>query len=77
LPDDLYTQLHAEAERSQQAATVLAREAIAWWLLQRRKAALHEAICAYATQYAGTATDFDKALEAASVEHLLAEEEDI
>jgi hypothetical protein len=77
LPDDLYKLLHAEAKRSKQPATALARDAIAWWLQQRRKAALHEAICAYATQYAGTAADLDQALEAASVEHLLAEEEEI
>jgi hypothetical protein len=29
LPDDLYKQLHAEAQHSQQLATVLARDAIA------------------------------------------------
>jgi hypothetical protein len=75
LPDDLYKLLHAEAQRSQQPATALARDAIAWWLQQRQKAALHEAICAYAAHYAGTAADLDQALEAASVEHLLAEED--
>jgi len=77
LPDDLYKQLHAEAERYQQPATALARDALTWWLRQCRKAALHEAICAYAAQYAGTAADLDQALEAAAVEHLLAEEEDV
>jgi hypothetical protein len=76
LPDDLYKLLHAEAKRSKQPATALARDAIAWWLQQRRKAALHEAICAYATQYAGTAADLDQAFETASVEHLLVEEEE-
>jgi len=75
LPGDLYKQLHAEAKRSQQPATALARDAIARWLQQRQKAALNEAICAYAAQYAGTAADLDQALEAASVEHLLAEED--
>ena len=75
LPDDLYKQLHAEAKRSQQPATALARDAIAWWLQQRHKAALHEAISAYAAQCAGTAADLDQALETAAVEHLLAEEE--
>ena len=74
LPDDLYKLLHTEAKRSQQPATALARDAIAWWLRQRQKAALHETICAYAAQYAGTAADLDQAFEAASVEHLLAEE---
>jgi hypothetical protein len=77
LPDDLYEQLHAEAERSQQPATALARDAITWWLQQRRKATLREAICAYAAQHAGSAADLDPALEAASVEHLLAEKEDV
>jgi hypothetical protein len=76
LPDDLYKLLHTEAKCSKQPATALAREAIAWWLKQRQKASLHEAICAYATQYAGTAADLDQAFEAASVEHLLAEEEE-
>jgi hypothetical protein len=63
LPDDLYKQLQAEAKRSQHPTTALARDAIMWWLQQRRKAALHEAICAYAAQYAGTAADVDQALE--------------
>ena len=77
LSDELYKQLRAEAERSQQAATALARDAIAWWLQQRQKAALDESIRAYAAQGAGTPADVDQALEAASVDHLLDEEEDI
>ena len=77
LPEELYKQLRAEAERSQQSATALARYAIAWWLQQRQKAALDESIRAYAAQGAGTPADVDQALEAAAVDHLLDEEEDI
>ena len=77
LSEELYKQLRAEAERSQQSATALARYAIAWWLQQRQKAALDESIRAYAAQGAGTHADVDQALEAASVDHLLDEEEDI
>jgi predicted transcriptional regulator len=77
LSDELYKQLRAEAERSQQAATALARDAIAWWLQQRQKAALDESIRAYAAQGAGTPADVDQALEAASVDHLLDAEEDL
>jgi hypothetical protein len=76
LPNDLYEQLRAEAERAQQPATTLARHAIAWWLQQRQKATLHDSIRAYAAHYAGTAADLDPALEAAAVEHLLATEDD-
>ena len=77
LSEELYKQLRAEAERSQQAATALARYAIAWWLQQRQKAALDESIRAYAAQGAGTPADVDQALEAAAVDHLLDEEEGI
>ena len=77
LSEELYKQLRAEAERSQQSATALARYAIAWWLQQRQKAALDESIRAYAAQGAGTPADVDQALEAASVDHLLDAEEDI
>jgi hypothetical protein len=77
LPEELYNQLCAEAQRSQQSATALARYAIAWWLQQQQKAALDESIRAYAAQCAGTPADLDQELEAASVDHLLDEEEDI
>ncbi len=77
LSEELYKQLRAEAERSQQAATALARYAIAWWLQQRQKAALDESIRAYAAQGAGTPADVDQALEAAAVDHLLDAEEDL
>lgn len=41
---------------------------------QKVRQARHEAIAAYAAQYAGTETDLDEELELAAVEHLLAEE---
>jgi hypothetical protein len=77
LPEDLYSQLRAEAERAQQPATVLARQAIAWWLEQQRKRALHDSIQAYAAQNAGTEVDLDQELETAAVEHLLTQEENV
>lgn len=75
LPEELYSELRAEADRSKQPATVLARSAIEFWLNQRKKVALHEAIAEYASRHAGTVADLDHELEAASVEHLIAEEE--
>ena len=77
LPENLYSQLRAEAERAQQPATVLARQAIAWRLEQRRKRALHDSIRAYATQNAGTEVDLDQELETAAIEHLLTQEENV
>ena len=75
LPDKLYKRLREEAERSEQPATVLARDAIEVWLRHREKAALHDAIVDYAARHGGTAVDIDEQLEHASVEHLLGEEE--
>jgi uncharacterized protein YciW len=40
----------------------------------RARRARHEAIAAYAAQYAGTPTDIDPELERAAVESLLADE---
>lgn len=71
LPDPLYRALQEEAVRSKQPATMLARQAIELWLQKRQKAALHEAIAAYAARYAGTDADLDEAIEAASVEDWL------
>jgi hypothetical protein len=39
LPEEAYADLRTEAERTQQPATVLAREAIELWLRARKKAA--------------------------------------
>ena len=71
LPDDIYTQLRTEAERTRVPATTLARRAIDLWLRHRRKKARHNAIAAYAAEMAGTNFDMDFALESAGVEHLM------
>src|SRR5438132_10792299 len=48
-----YTTLfRSAAQRANQPATVVARYAIESWLRQQRKAALHEAIAAYAAEVA-------------------------
>ncbi len=74
LPEHVYGRLREEAGRARQPATVLARRAIESWLLQRERAALGEAIRAYAARHAGTDHDLDEALGGAAVEHLLDEE---
>ena len=74
LPEKLYRRLRSQAAAAGQPATVVARRAIEAWLGQRRRAAIHEAIAAYAAKAAGTLDDLDPALEAASLEHLAAEE---
>ncbi len=74
LPDELYRRLRSQAAATGQPATVVARYAIEAWLRERRRAAVTEAISAYATAMAGTGADLDPALEAASLEHLAAEE---
>ena len=71
LPEALYQQLRAEAQRTRRPATALAREAIECWFAEKRRAALHQEISAYACEVAGTEDDHDTGLEAASVEHLL------
>lgn len=73
LPEEIYSKLREEAERSKRPATALARQAIEDWLRQREKAALSDAIAAYAAEHAGGDVDLDKELEAAAVEHLLEE----
>jgi len=72
LPDDVYGELRAEAERESRPATAIARQAIEIWLRHRRKVARHEAISSFAAEYAGTPFDFDSDLESAAIEHLLA-----
>lgn len=71
LPEQTYTRLRAEAERTQVPATSLAREAIDWWLRQNMRRARHEAIAAYAAQVAGTKLDLDPDLESAGIDHLV------
>ncbi len=68
LPDTVYRRLRDEAAHAGQPATALARQAIEAWLGERRKAAMHEALAAYAVKHAGTDVDLDEALEAAGLE---------
>ena len=74
LPDEVYRDLREEAARSSRPATALARQAIELWLHHRRKVARHEAIAAFAAEHAGTPLDLDAGLEAATIDHLLATE---
>ncbi len=71
LPEQTYTQLRAEAERTRTPATALAREAIDFWLQHQLRLARHAAIAAYATEMAGSEFDLDPALESAGIEHLI------
>ena len=71
LSTDIHTRLKAEAKRSGQPATVLVREAIETWLVEREKAVLHQAIARYAEAVAGTSADLDPDVENAAVEQLL------
>lgn len=47
------------------------REAIETWLVEREKAALHQAITRYAEAAAGTSADLDPDMENAAAEQLL------
>ena len=71
LPDQTYTLLRAQAERTQVPATALAREAIEAWLKAQAKQARNDAITAYANEMAGTEFDLDPDWEAAGIEHWL------
>ena len=62
LQEDLYEELRAQAKRLMRPATELVRQALEQWLEQQRKAALREAIAAYAAEHAGTAMDLDPEL---------------
>ena len=75
LPDALYLQLRREAARTQRPATAVARDALAHWLQERERAALHESIAAYAQAMAGTPHDLDPELEAAGVELVMVDAE--
>ncbi len=70
LPDDVYQALRDEAATLKQPATVVARRAIETWLRERKRAALREAIAAYAAEQAGTPADLDSELEAAGAQVL-------
>ena len=71
LPEQTYDKLRTEAERANVPATILAREAIDWWLRQQLRKLRHDAIAAYAAEMAGTDFDLDRDLESAAVEHLV------
>ena len=71
LPDQTYSRLRAEAERTQVPATALARDAIDFWLRQQLRNARHQAIAAYAEDVAGSELDLDPVLESAGIEHLV------
>jgi len=71
LPEQTWSGLRAEAERAQVPTTVLAREAIDWWLREQAKKARHDQIAAWAAEMAGTELDLDPALEAAGIEQLV------
>ncbi len=75
LPDAVYQELRAEAERSAQPATALARKAISQWLKRRARRQRHKEIAAYVNEMKNTGVDLDPAFEAASIEHWLAEDE--
>jgi hypothetical protein len=71
LPEQTYSLLRAESDRTQLPATTLAREAIDTWLRAQARKARHDAIVAYAAEMAGTDLDLDRELESAGIEHLV------
>lgn len=75
LPEELHEKLRAEAKKSGQPATEIAREGIRLLLELRRREAIRSEIAAYAQAMAGSRSDLDAELEAASIEHLLESEE--
>lgn len=75
LPDDLYEAIRAESRRTKTPATRLARQAIDEWLAGRRREARAEALRQYVEACAGGPEDLDPELEAAGIEHALAETE--
>ena len=71
LPEHTYTLLRAEAERAQMPVTTLVREAIDAWLKNQARKARHDAIAAYAEEFAGTDFDLDRDLESAGIDHTM------
>lgn len=67
----LYEALIAEARRAGVPATVVARQAIARLVEERRQRALEQELEAYVRANAGTCEDLDPGLEAAGIEHML------
>jgi predicted transcriptional regulator len=70
LPEPLYRRLQDVAARANRPATAVARYAIESWLRHQRRAAVREAIAAYAAGAAGSREDLDPDLEIASLEAL-------
>jgi hypothetical protein len=75
LPAELNQKLRAEARRSGQPATEIAREGIRVFLESRRRQAIREEIKAYAHKIAGSRDDLDIEMESAAIEHMLESEE--
>jgi predicted transcriptional regulator len=70
LPEPLYRRLQDVAARANRPATAVARYAIESWLRHQRRAAVREAIAAYAAGAAGSREDLDPDLENAALEAL-------
>lgn len=75
LPDSVYQDLRAEAERSAQPATVLARKAISLWLKRRARKQRHQEIAAYVKEMKDAGVALDPAFEEAAVEVWLSEKQ--
>lgn len=75
LSHELYQRLKIEANTTRKPVTALVRQAISFWLKQRKRASLHKTIASYAATHAGTPVDLDEDLEKAAIEHLLSDGE--
>jgi hypothetical protein len=71
LPEETYSRLRTESERTKVPATTLAREAVEWWLREQLRKVRQKAIAAYAEEMAGTRLDLDPELEKAGIELLM------
>ena len=71
LPETLYLELRAEADRERRPATEVARQAIDDWLAERKRKQIYDALQEYARKMAGTGVDLDPELEASGIECLL------
>ncbi len=76
LPEPLYNKLREEAVKCSVPTTKLVRQAILFWLKERERNALHDAISNYASQYAGTEFDLDEDLENTSTDYILSQDGD-
>ena len=74
MSDEMHEALRAEAAAARRPATEILRDALTTWLDLQRRRRLADDIEAYAEAQSGTALDLDRDLEAAGVEHLLAQE---